>query len=126
MHASSHGGLPPTGSGITAAAGSNGNGHGNGNGNGNGPSGGTGGAGAGTTLQRTLAAAQGLREEAQKLKGDDKAVYLQETKDVCALLAYADPESSILRGFLEQSRRIALADQVNRAILCEQMTRIVS
>ncbi len=44
-------------------------------------------------------------------------MYLQETKDVCALLAYADPESSVLRGFLDQQRRIALAEQVNRAIL---------
>jgi len=46
-------------------------------------------------------------------------VYLQEIKDVGALFAYTEPETSILKGFLQQSRRIALAEQVNRAILSE-------
>lgn len=113
MHASFHGGLPPApNSGGAAARPSNGSG------NGTSAAAAVGaGSSSGTALQRTLAAAQSLREEAQKLTGEDKAVYLQETKDVCALLAYADPENSILRGFLDQARRIALAEQVNRAIL---------
>lgn len=113
MHASFHGGLPPAAPSSGAARPSNGSGPGNGAF----ATATTGGSGSSTALQRTLAAAQSLREEAQKLTGEDKAVYLQETKDVCALLAYADPESSILRGFLDQQRRIALAEQVNRAIL---------
>jgi hypothetical protein len=69
------------------------------------------------TLTNALTAAQGLHQEAKKLAPDDRAVYLQEIKDVGALLAYTDPETSILKGFLEQTRRIALANQVNRAIL---------
>jgi hypothetical protein len=38
---------------------------------------------------------------------------------VGALFAYTDVENSILKGFLEQGRRIVLAEQVNRAILSE-------
>lgn len=72
---------------------------------------------SGVTLTNALTAAQGLHQEAKKLAPEDRAVYLQEIKDVGALLAYTDPETSILKGFLEQGRRIALADQVNRAIL---------
>ena len=71
------------------------------------------------TLQHTLAAAQGLHLEAKKLKPEDRAVYLAEIKDAGALFAYSDPETSPLQGFLEQGRRIALAEQVNRAILRE-------
>ncbi|KAK8864456.1 hypothetical protein IAR55_001705 [Kwoniella newhampshirensis] len=83
------------------------------------------GAGTGTismtsssvTLTHALTAAQGLHSEAKKLPADVRAIYLQEIKDVGALFAYTDPETSILKGFLEQSRRIALADQINSAIL---------
>lgn len=71
------------------------------------------------TLTHALSAAQGLHAEAKKLPAEDRAVYLQEIKDVGALFAYSEPETSILKGFLEQGRRIALAEQVNRAILCE-------
>lgn len=53
----------------------------------------------------------------------DRAIYLQEIKDVGALFAYTDPESSILGGFLKQGRRIALAEQINRAILRESASR---
>ncbi|RSH87315.1 hypothetical protein EHS25_003224 [Saitozyma podzolica] len=74
-------------------------------------------AGGGVTLTHALTAAQGLHAEAKKLGPEDRAVYLQEIKDVGALFAYTDPETSILKGFLEQGRRIVLAEQVNRAIL---------
>lgn len=76
-------------------------------------------SGSGVSLTNALTAAQGLHQEAKKLPPEERAVYLQEIKDVGALFAYSDPESSILRGFLDQERRIALAEQVNRAILCE-------
>ncbi|RXK36904.1 hypothetical protein M231_05806 [Tremella mesenterica] len=69
------------------------------------------------TLQHTLAAAQGLHLEAKKLRPEERAAYLSEIKDAGALFAYSDPENSPLKGFLEQSRRIRLAEQVNRAIL---------
>ena len=75
--------------------------------------------GSSVTLTHALTAAQGLHSEAKKLPADVRAVYLQEIKDVGALFAYSEPETSILKGFLEQSRRIALAEQVNRAILRE-------
>jgi hypothetical protein len=71
------------------------------------------------TLTNALTAAQGLHQEAKKLIPADRAIYLQEIKDVGALFAYTDPESSILGGFLQQGRRIALAEQINRAILRE-------
>ena len=73
------------------------------------------------TLTHALTAAQGLHAEAKKLPADARAVYLQEIKDVGALFAYTNPETSILKGFLEQGRRIALAEQVNRAILSTSM-----
>nr|XP_031863319.1 uncharacterized protein CI109_001194 [Kwoniella shandongensis]KAA5530391.1 hypothetical protein CI109_001194 [Kwoniella shandongensis] len=69
------------------------------------------------TLTHALTAAQGLHSEAKKLPAEVRAIYLQEIKDVGALFAYTDPETSILKGFLEQGRRIALAEQVNAAIL---------
>jgi hypothetical protein len=71
----------------------------------------------GVTLTNALTAAQELHAEAKNLPPDVRAVYLQEIKDVGALFAYTDPETSILKGFLEQRRRIALAEQVNAAIL---------
>jgi hypothetical protein len=83
----------------------------------NGASSTLGGGGSGITLTHALTAAQGLHAEAKKLRAEHRAVYLQEIKDVGALFAYTDPETSILKGFLEQGRRIALAEQVNRAIL---------
>ena len=77
----------------------------------------------GVTLTNALTAAQGLHAEAKKLPPDVRAVYLQEIKDVGALFAYTDPETSILSGFLAQERRVALAEQVNFAILGESLSR---
>ena len=83
---------------------------------GGGPGGG-GGHSSSVTLTNALTAAQGLHAEAKKLPPEVRAVYLQEIKDVGALFAYTEPEKSILKGFLDQERRIALAEQVNAAIL---------
>lgn len=79
---------------------------------------GTGGGGAGS-LQQALAAAGGLHAEAGRLEPADRAVYVREITEAGALLAYTDPESSPVGGFLKQERRIQLARQVNRAILRE-------
>lgn len=70
-------------------------------------------------LTAALAALQDLHTAAKRLRSDHRAVYLQEIKDVGALFAYVDPENSPVKGFLDQARRIALAQQVNAAILRE-------
>lgn len=89
----------------------NGNGNGNGNGAFNGSANGTG------SLQQALSAAGRLHAEAKKLEPFDRAVYVREITEAGALFAYTDPESSPVGGFLEQERRIQLAQQVNRAVL---------
>lgn len=81
----------------------------------------TNGLGNSRTLAHTLAEAQGLHVEAKRLLPEERAVYLEEIKDAGALFAYTNPETSILKGFLEQGRRIALAQQVNGAILSESL-----
>ena len=68
-------------------------------------------------LAADLTAVQDLHAFAKNLPADDRAVYLPELQWINSLFAYTDPETSILRGFLEQDRRIALAEQVNAAIL---------
>ena len=73
--------------------------------------------GSSMTLTHALTALQGLHVEAKKLPPNVRAIYLQEIKDVGALFAYTDPETSILKGFLAQERRIWIAEQVNRAML---------
>nr|ODN88216.1 hypothetical protein L203_02824 [Cryptococcus depauperatus CBS 7841] len=75
------------------------------------------GGSSGTTLTHALTAAHGLHSEAKKLSPDERAIYLQEIKDVGALFAYENIEASPLKGFLDQGRRIRLAEQVNMAIL---------
>ncbi len=44
-------------------------------------------------------------------------MYLKELEQVTALLAYTDVEHSPVRRFLHKSRKVALAEQVNSAIL---------
>ncbi|PSR77554.1 hypothetical protein PHLCEN_2v7744 [Hermanssonia centrifuga] len=62
--------------------------------------------------------AQKLYSEANCLpKPADRATYLKELAQVSALLAYPNPENSIMAPFLAQDRREAVADQVERAIL---------
>jgi hypothetical protein len=68
-------------------------------------------------LTSTLSALHNLHTEANRLRPEDRAVYLQEIKDVGGLLAYIEPETSVVSGFLDQQRRIALAQQINAAIL---------
>lgn len=81
----------------------------------NGSSSGSGGA----TLNVALTALHGLHADALRMMPAPRSVYLQEIKDVGGLLAYTDPENSTLSGFLDQARRVALAQQVNAAILRE-------
>lgn len=73
--------------------------------------------GSGGTLTHALTAASGLHAEAAKLDPAARSVYVREITEAGALFAYTDPEQSPVGGFLKQERRIALADQVNRAIL---------
>lgn len=77
------------------------------------------GGGGSLALNVALTALQGLHADALRMPSAPRAVYLQEIKDVGGLLAYTDPENSTLGGFLDQARRIALAQQVNAAILRE-------
>jgi hypothetical protein len=60
-----------------------------------------------------------LHATAKSLSPQESRAYLKEIENVCALLAYTDMEGSPLRGYLDQGRRIALARQVNSAILGE-------
>lgn len=63
--------------------------------------------------------AQRLYSEAGSLpKPTDRALYLKELSQVTALLAYTDPENSIMAPYLAQERREAVADQIEGAILC--------
>ncbi|ETS63540.1 hypothetical protein PaG_01835 [Moesziomyces aphidis] len=68
-------------------------------------------------LHSALAYAQGLYTSAQKLPSFWRAMYLKELEQVTALLAYTDVEHSPVRRFLHRSRKVALAEQVNSAIL---------
>ncbi|EPQ32484.1 uncharacterized protein PFL1_00678 [Pseudozyma flocculosa PF-1] len=78
----------------------------------------TGGAAAvNPALHSALAVAQGLYSSAQKLPSYWRAMYLKELEQVTALLAYPDVEHSPVRKFLHRSRKVALAEQVNSAIL---------
>ncbi|SPO20865.1 uncharacterized protein UTRI_00342 [Ustilago trichophora] len=68
-------------------------------------------------LHSALSYAQGLYASAQKLPSFWRAMYLKELEQVTALLAYTDVERSPVRRFLTRSRKVALAEQVNSAIL---------
>lgn len=51
--------------------------------------------------------------------GEDRNLYIRELNDVGGLLAYPVPEKSReLRKYLDKTRREAVADQINEAILC--------
>ncbi|KIP09547.1 hypothetical protein PHLGIDRAFT_11928 [Phlebiopsis gigantea 11061_1 CR5-6] len=75
-----------------------------------------------------------LLHKAQKLycqagslpKADDRALYLKELSQVTALLAYTDPENSIMATYLSQERREAVADQIEGAILCRTGQEAIS
>lgn len=70
-------------------------------------------------LHAALSHAQMLFANVQKLPGYWRAMYLKELESVTALLAYTDLETSPVRKYLDQSRRVALAEQINSAIMCE-------
>jgi hypothetical protein len=70
-------------------------------------------------LNEALLVLSEINAAASKLAAYPRSVYLQEFRDVGGLLAYTDPENSELAGFLDQERRVALAAQVNAAILRE-------
>jgi len=68
----------------------------------------------------SLSLAQTLFTNVQKLLGNHwRAMYLKELENVTALLAYTDLEKSPVRKYLDQTRRVALAEQINSAIMCE-------
>jgi hypothetical protein len=73
-------------------------------------------------LQHALTAASGLHAEAALLEPSIRAVYVREITEAGALFAYTDPDNSPVGGFLMQDRRIALAEQVNRAVLSESVS----
>ncbi|BEI84151.1 hypothetical protein CcaverHIS002_0407550 [Cutaneotrichosporon cavernicola] len=68
-------------------------------------------------LDAALNVLAAINTAASKLPSYPRSVYLQEFRDVGGLLAYTNPENSELAGFLDQKRRVALAAQVNAAIL---------
>lgn len=70
-------------------------------------------------LHAALSHAQLLFTNVQKLPGYWRAMYQKELESVTALLAYTDLEKSPVRKYLDQSRRVALAEQINSAIMCE-------
>lgn len=70
-----------------------------------------------TSILHALNRAQSLHATAKSLSPQESRAYLKEIENVCALLAYTDMEGSPLRGYLDQGRRIALAEQVNGSIL---------
>ncbi len=74
-----------------------------------------------TSILHALNRAQSLHATAKSLSPQESRAYLKEIENVCALLAYTDMEGSPLRGYLDQGRRVALAEQVNGAILGEQI-----
>ena len=108
----------PSSASSTSATSANGlSGHSNGGGGGSSSSGST--AVLNPVLHAALSHAQLLFTNVQKLPGYWRAMYLKELESVTALLAYTDLERSPVRKYLDQSRRVALAEQINSAIMCE-------
>jgi len=52
---------------------------------------------------------------------EDQATYRKELENVGGLLAYPVPELSPMSKYLDQARRESVAEQINRAILCEHL-----
>lgn len=57
-------------------------------------------------------------------KPEDRTTYLKELENVGGLLAYKVPEMSPMSKYLDQARRERVADQINRAILCERFVTL--
>lgn len=67
--------------------------------------------------------AQALYSEASSLPvPSDRALYINELSQACAILAYREPEVGPMAKYMTQDRREAVADQVDRAILCTSCT----
>lgn len=76
-------------------------------------------AGMNPFLHAALSHAVVLNTNVQKLPPYWRSMYLKELNNVMVLLAYTDLERSPVRKYLDQSRRVALAEQINSAIMCE-------
>jgi hypothetical protein len=68
-------------------------------------------------LHAALRHAQTLYSEVQSLPPYWRSMYLKELESVTTMLAYTDLERSPVRKYLDQSRRVALAEQINSAIM---------
>ncbi|KAJ9108545.1 hypothetical protein QFC19_002261 [Naganishia cerealis] len=64
-----------------------------------------------------LAHASRLDSATQHLRPREARRYAQQVQDVCGLLAYNDMEASPLAGYLEQERRVGLADMVEGCVM---------
>ncbi|KAJ9115867.1 hypothetical protein QFC22_005009 [Naganishia vaughanmartiniae] len=64
-----------------------------------------------------LSHAARLDSATQHLRPREGRRYAQQVQDVCGLLAYNDMEASPLAGYLEQERRVGLADMVEGCIM---------
>jgi hypothetical protein len=74
-----------------------------------------------------LFVAQSLFKVANQLpEPEDRALYLKELTNVSALMAYTTPETSPVSKYLGIERRIAVADQINSAVLREYRGHIIS
>jgi hypothetical protein len=67
----------------------------------------------------SLSHASRLDSTARALPAREARRYAPQIQDVCGLLAYTDMESSPLAGYLEQGRRVRLAEMVEGCILGE-------
>lgn len=70
-------------------------------------------------LHAALSHAVTLNTNVSKLPPYWRSMYLKELNNVMVLLAYTDLERSPVRKYLDQSRRVALAEQISSAIMCE-------
>lgn len=68
-------------------------------------------------LLGALQGAQKLWSDVQKLPAYWRAMYLKELESVTSMLAYRDLPKSPVMKYLDQSRRVALAEQINSAIM---------
>ena len=71
-------------------------------------------------LQQALSQLQSLFARVQMIGDYSRSMYLAELEQVSALLVYTDLENSPVRSYLDYSRREALANQVNSAILARE------
>lgn len=69
-----------------------------------------------------LSHAARLDSATQHLRPRESRRYAQQVQDVCGLLAYNDMEASPLAGYLEQERRVGLADMVEGCIMGKSST----